>query len=312
MNLDINSIKQYLFSITVIEEGINVYKEILSDEFTIDDHLLSGFISSLYSYTFAMGHEKIEAIDFTNHQFFFAPTYDEKLLVLITSSDLEEEEGKKALDELNLRYEVLSQDHDILQMPSLIEKQNRLIPIEIVAEIRRKKNSQKPIERKMKNEISSETIRPSPQIAIPKIVTTNFYLVPLTGENYLSEKSITKAKKTLSNFFLGYRNIVLLIMVIPYEEDFISFVFSRERAEEILPMVNKIIQSLELTEFRSKDTNDVIEPFEIGDNKMWVSSSKIQKNNMASIVLSTTKNDLRAISPHLKRIMRFMDKLIKD
>ncbi len=312
MSLDINSIKQYIFSITVIDEGINVYKEILSDEFKIDDHLLSGFISSLYNYTFAMGHEIIESIDFTSHQFFFASTYDDKLLILIASSDLEEEEGKKLLDELNLRYEVLSQDYDILQMPSLLEKQDRLIPIEIVAQIRRKKNSKELIESKMKNEISSETINQSPQTAIPEIVTTNFYLVPLTGEKYISEKSITKAKKTLSNFFLGYRSIILLIMVIPYLDDFVSFVFSRKRAEEVLPMVNKIILGLELTEFRSKDTNDVIEPFEIDNNKMWVLSSKIQQNNVASVVLSKTKNDLRAISPHLKRIMRFMDKLIKD
>ena len=119
MSADITKYKEKLFSIQILDQGVSIFTEKFTDFLNIDDVLVFGFISALYSYTYAIGHEEVVSIDFGTSKFLFSELYDGKLLVIITKEDLHKGVETELIQNISLRIEGdIIQPHFVVQVGS--------------------------------------------------------------------------------------------------------------------------------------------------------------------------------------------------
>ncbi|MCG3254857.1 MAG: hypothetical protein KAU62_02135, partial [Candidatus Heimdallarchaeota archaeon] len=239
MSVDISKYRERIFSIQVIDQGVSIFTEKFTDFLNIDDVLVFGFISALYSYTYAIGNEEVMSIDFGTSKFLFAELHDGKLLVIITKENLSKEIESALIQNISLRYEILTENKSISEISSLFDMGDTIIPLELVAEIR-KKGQKKPQET-ISNEVSTEESLPLPEISIPTVKMEEFYVEVLTDEEKLSEDKINSIKKSLTNFFLGYKRLISSLFAVAKDDQLFSFVFSRRIFSDIYPVIKYIV-----------------------------------------------------------------------
>ena len=127
MSVDLLKFKDDLYSIHILEEGVSLYSEKFGDFLNIDDVLVFGFISALYSYTYAVGHEEVKSIDFGSSKFLFWKLFDGNLLVVITKEEISNEDEQILLKNIALRYEILTDDRPISQIESLLDIEETIL-----------------------------------------------------------------------------------------------------------------------------------------------------------------------------------------
>ena len=204
MSADLSICNQNLYAIHIIEEGISLHSEKFSDFLDIDEYLILGFLSALCSYTFSIGEEVINEIDFGSCKFLFQPLHDNRLLVLIAKETLTKEQEKLLMENLKIRYSVFATDTDITNIKSLLGRVETVLPIQLIAEIRKKKEKTSiQVKKDETSIISLPTTSP-----IPDIKTETFYFDGLMNEEIISIEITDIIKRTLSNFFLGYKSLV--------------------------------------------------------------------------------------------------------
>ena len=303
MSVDLSGFKDVLYSIHILEEGVSLFSEKFSDFLNIDDVLVFGFISALYSYTYAIGHEVVRSIDFGTCKFLFLKLFDNRLLVVITKEELSAEDEQIVLKNIALRYEILIENKDIGQVKSLMDIENTIIPLEIVAEIRKKKQ-------KADEAIVMPVDLPViPEIQIPEIKIEDFFVEMLTEDTQLSQEKLTSLKKTLTNFFLGYKTLIASLFAIAKDNQLISFVFSRKSFNDIFPLVQYTITHPSEVKVETDGLQSQIKRININETLYYVLIYLSEKQTTKSVVYSQNKEELEALTPHLKRISVFAEKL---
>ncbi|MCK5410247.1 MAG: hypothetical protein KAJ30_08275, partial [Candidatus Heimdallarchaeota archaeon] len=71
MSINLSSLKEQMYAIHIIDQGISLHSEKFSDFLNIDDILVFGFISALHSYTYSIGDEEVLSMDFGKAKFLF-------------------------------------------------------------------------------------------------------------------------------------------------------------------------------------------------------------------------------------------------
>jgi len=303
MSVDLLRFKDYLYSIHILEEGVSLYNEKFGDFLNIDDVLVFGFISALYSYTFAIGHEEIKSIDFGNCKFLFLKLHDDKLLVVITKKEITNEDEHVLLKNLAIRYEILSEDRSLGQIKSLLALEDTIIPLDMVAEIRNKKI-------KEQEEVAMPVeLPPLPEIQIPEIKIEDFFVELLTEDIELSKVSINNIKKTLTNFFLGYKKLIASLFAVAKEEKMVSFVFSRQPFEKIYSLIHHIITNPSEISIRRSSRSE-IKQISIDKETFFVLIYLSEGQKTKSVVFCKNQDELESLAPHLKRISSFVEKMI--
>ncbi|MHA1197907.1 MAG: hypothetical protein ACTSQF_00925 [Candidatus Heimdallarchaeaceae archaeon] len=299
MSVDLSRFKNELYSIHILEEGVSLYSEKFGEFLNIDDVLVFGFISALYSYTYAIGHEEVKSIDFGSCKFLFSKLFDDRLLVVIAKDEISHENEQILLKNIALRYEILTDDKPISQIASLLDIEDTIIPLDIVAEIRKKKQ-------KAQEEIAMPVDLP----AIPAIKIEDFFVEMLTEETQLSPDNVNTIKKTLTNFFLGYKTLISSLFAIAKEGQLISFVFSRQPFDEIYPLVQYIITNPSEINVNKDASQSLIKQAKISDDNYYVLIYLSKGQSTKSVVFSKNKEELESLAPHLKRISTFVEKMI--
>ena len=303
MSSDIQLTNSNLFSIHIIEEGVSVHNKQYDDFLDIDDMLVFGFISALYNYTFSMGQEEVNSIDFGTCKFLFEPLYDGKLLVIISKKAFEKEKEKKLLQNLKTKYEIITRTNDLDDIDSLLEIKEKFIPLDLVAEIRKKgKIEHKPV--------LEDDMIVVPSIAIPDVKVEEFYLESLMNESKLTENVVSQIKKPLSNFFLGYKNLLAGMFVIVKDEEMTSFVFSRKNIDETFPLIQYAIDNPSVSGTELEVDVNQINQIDIKDQKLWILTHASSKYSARAIFFSLLKDELLSMERHLSRIMYFINQKV--
>lgn len=310
MSVDIAKYKEKLFSIQILDHGVSIFTEKFIDFLNIDDVLVFGFISALYSYTYAMGHEEVVSIDFGTSKFLFSELYDGKLLVIITKEDLHKGVETELIQNISLRYEILTENKPITEISSLFDIGDTIIPLELVAEIRRK--GQKKPEKASVYEVQEEVedLLPMPEISIPTVQMEEFYVEVLTDEEKLGEDKINSIKKSLTNFFLGYKRLTSSLFAVAKDDQLFSFVFSRRIFADIYPVIKYIMANpAEMSMDPSETTT--IRSIEVENESYSVLIYTNKKQTTKSIVFSNFRDELESIAPHLSRISKFVERMLQ-
>ncbi len=303
MSSDIQLSKCDLFSIHIIEEGVSVHNKNYDDFLNIDSILVFGFISALYNYTFSMGHEEVDSIDFGTCKFLFEPLYDGKLLVIISKKAFDKEKEKKLLQSITTKYEIITRTKNLDDIDSLLDIKEKFIPLDLVAEIR-KKGKTKPAA------ILDDGLIVVPSITIPDVKVEEFFLESLMNESKLTEKVVSQIKKPLSNFFLGYKNLIAGMFVIAKQEEMTSFVFSRKSIDETFPLIQYAIDNPSISETELEADTNQIKQIDIKDQKLWILTHASSKYSARAVFFSLLKDELLSMERHLSRIMYFINKKI--
>ncbi|MHA1116406.1 MAG: hypothetical protein ACTSPJ_09565, partial [Candidatus Heimdallarchaeaceae archaeon] len=283
---------------------INVHSEQLHSISNIDNVLLFGFLTALYNYTFAIGQEKIVNIDLEQYKIIFQELKDNKLLVIITDSLIDYDDEKNLIEKIKLRYEVLTYDKDISEIDSLLTVEEGIIPLELIAEIRSKGTMYaKQEEAKSKAEIKEE-------IAIPKIKSEKFFFHNILNEGIIDSDKEVKIRKTLSNFFLGYRKLILCIFAYNIKGKICIFSFGRSSQADNHREFSTYIINKTLTKVVKKECS-IINQIEYGGKKFWANIFLDQKKHSSYVFLSTSKNELVSLEVHIRRISTFIYKLFQ-
>ncbi|MHA1482535.1 MAG: hypothetical protein ACTSUP_03855 [Candidatus Heimdallarchaeaceae archaeon] len=307
MSINLSSLKEQMYAIHIIDQGISLHSEKFSDFLNIDDILVFGFISALHSYTYSIGDEEVLSMDFGKAKFLFKTLHDKRLLVVILKGVLPQEQEQAILNELATRYEFIVSDKDISQIQSLIDVKERLIPLELVVEMRRKK------EKKTSSDLidSEILIQPPPiTLAIPEVMVEQFYLEGLVNEEFLSESIIIQIKKTLSNFFLGYKKLLMGLFVIVKEENLVTFAFSRKPIDEAYPLIQNVLANPVIRDKTLDTDHDSPQKIEIENQELWVLTNTKIKHAARTVLFSLSEDELNSMLPHLSRIMYFLKKII--
>ena len=292
--------KDELYAIHIIEQGVSIHSEQFSNFSDLDDILLFGFISALYTYTYSMGQEQVHSIDFGNCKFFFEFLGDDRILVIISKKAFSEEEETYLLQNLILRYEILTRGKEIGEVPSLFDIKERVIPLELIAEIRKKGEFKAVIE--ATTEVSVPTI--------PEVKVENFYFEGLMNEEIFTENKVLYIKRSLSNFFLVHKKLIMGLFVIVKKDLLSSFVYSRKKIDEIFPLIKMTLNDPGIAEIEiTKEANQYTQ-IEIDNQLIWVLTHASSKYAARAIFLGISKAELEAMAPHLSRIMLFVNKLI--
>ena len=309
MSVDIAKYKEKLFSIQILDHGVSIFTEKFIDFLNIDDVLVFGFISALYSYTYAMGHEEVVSIDFGTSKFLFSELYDGKLLVIITKEDLHKGVETELIQNISLRYEILTENKSITEISSLFDIGDTIIPLDLVAEIRRK--GQKKPEKASVYELQEEVedLLLMPEISIPTVQMEEFYVEVLTDEEKLGEDKINSIKKSLTNFFLGYKRLTSSLFAVAKDDQLFSFVFSRRIFADIYPVIKYIMANpAEMSKDSSETTT--IKSIQVESESYWVLIYMNKKQTTKSIVFSNFRDELESIAPHLSRISKFVERML--
>jgi hypothetical protein len=310
MSVDITKYKEKLFSIQILDQGVSIFTEKFTDFLNIDDVLVFGFISALYSYTYAIGHEEVISIDFGTSKFLFSELYDGKLLVIITKEDLHKDIESELIDNISLRYEILTEERPITEIASLFDIGETIIPLNLVAEIR-KKGQKKPEETSIMDlEEEIEELLPIPEISVPSVQMEEFYVEVLTDEDKLGEDKINSIKKSLTNFFLGYKRLISSLFAVAKDEQLFSFVFSRRQFTEIYPVIKYIMGHPSEMSVDPKSETNTIRSIQVENESFWVLIYTNKKQTTKSIVFSNFRDELESISPHLSRISKFVERML--
>ncbi len=310
MSVDITKYKEKLFSIQILDQGVSIFTEKFTDFLNIDDVLVFGFISALYSYTYAIGHEEVISIDFGTSKFLFSELYDGKLLVIITKEDLHREIESELIENISLRYEILTEDTSITEISSLFDIGDTIIPLDLVAEIRRK--GQKKPEEASVHEFQEEVeeMLPLPEISVPSVQMEEFYVEVLTDEEKLGEDKINSIKKSLTNFFLGYKRLTSSLFAVAKDEQLFSFVFSRRMFADIYPIIKYIMTHPSEMSVDSESETNTIRSIQVENVSYWVLIYTNKKQTTKAIVFSNFCDELESISPHLSRISKFVERML--
>ena len=303
MSSDIQLSKNDLFSIHILDEGVSIHNKNYDDFLNIDDILVFGFISALYNYTFSMGHEEVGSIDFGVCKFLFEILYDGKLLLIIAKRAFEKEKEIKLLQSLKTRYEIISRSKALEDVDALLDIKEKFIPLDLVAEIRKKGKAQ--TEAKLEDDLIVV-----PSITIPDVKVEEFYLESLMNEEKLTGKIISQIKKPLSNFFLGYKNLIAGMFVIVKNEEMTSFVFSRKNIDETFPLIQYAIDNPSVSETDLEADLNQINQIDIKDQKLWILTHSSSKYSARAIFFSLLKDELLSMERHLSRIMYFINQKI--
>lgn len=309
MSVDIAKYKEKLFSIQILDHGVSIFTEKFIDFLNIDDVLVFGFISALYSYTYAMGHEEVVSIDFGTSKFLFSELYDGKLLVIITKEDLLKGVETELIQNISLRYEILTENKSVTEISSLFDIGDTIIPLDLVAEIRRK--GQKKPEKASVYELQEEVedLLLMPEISIPTVQMEEFYVEVLTDEEKLGEDKINSIKKSLTNFFLGYKRLTSSLFAVAKDDQLFSFVFSRRIFADIYPVIKYIMANpAEMSKDSSETTT--IKSIQVESESYWVLIYMNKKQTTKSIVFSNFRDELESIAPHLSRISKFVERML--
>ena len=309
MSVDIAKYKEKLFSIQILDHGVSIFTEKFIDFLNIDDVLVFGFISALYSYTYAMGHEEVVSIDFGTSKFLFSELYDGKLLVIITKEDLLKGVETELIQNISLRYEILTENKSITEISSLFDIGDTIIPLDLVAEIRRK--GQKKPEKASVYELQEEVedLLLMPEISIPTVQMEEFYVEVLTDEEKLGEDKINSIKKSLTNFFLGYKRLTSSLFAVAKDDQLFSFVFSRRIFADIYPVIKYIMANpAEMSKDSSETTT--IKSIQVESESYWVLIYMNKKQTTKSIIFSNFRDELESIAPHLSRISKFVERML--
>jgi len=309
MSVDIAKYKEKLFSIQILDHGVSIFTEKFIDFLNIDDVLVFGFISALYSYTYAMGHEEVVSIDFGTSKFLFSELYDGKLLVIITKEDLLKGVETELIQNISLRYEILTENKSITEISSLFDIGDTIIPLDLVAEIRRK--GQKKPEKASVYELQEEVedLLLMPEISIPTVQMEEFYVEVLTDEEKLGEDKINSIKKSLTNFFLGYKRLTSSLFAVAKDDQLFSFVFSRRIFADIYPVIKYIMANpAEMSKDSSETTT--IKSIQVESESYWVLIYMNKKQTTKSIIFSNFRDELESIAPHLSRISKFVERIL--
>lgn len=298
-----DSIKEHLVAIHILDDGINVHSEQLHSISNIDNVLLFGFLTALYNYTFAIGQEKILNIDLEQYKIIFQELKDNKLLVVITDSLIDYDDEKNLIEKIKLRYEVLTYDKDISEIDSLLTVEEGIIPLELIAEIRSKGTMYAKQEEKSKAEIQAE-------IDIPKIKSEKFFFHIILNEGIIDSDKEVNIRKTLSNFFLGYRKLVLCIFAYNIRGKLCIFSFGRSSQADNHREFSTHIINETLAKAVKKECS-IINQIEYGGKKFWANIFLDQKKHSSYVFLSTSKNELVSLEVHIKRISTFIYKLFQ-
>lgn len=309
MSVDISKYKERIFSIQVIDQGVSIFTEKFTDFLNIDDVLVFGFISALYSYTYAIGNEEVMSIDFGTSKFLFAELHDGKLLVIITKENLSKEIESALIQNISLRYEILTENKSISEISSLFDIGDTIIPLELVAEIR-KKGQKKPEETISNEVVSTEESLPLPEISIPTVKMEKFYVEVLTDEEKLSGDTINSIKKSLTNFFLGYKRLISSLFAVAKDDQLFSFVFSRRIFSDIYPIIKYIMANPSELSIDLESSENLIKSITVEDESYWVLVYTNKKQTSKSIVFSSFRDELESMSPHMSRISMFVERML--
>ncbi len=306
MSSNLLSLKEQMFAIHIIDQGISLHSENFSDFLNIDDVLVFGFISALHSYTYSIGDEEVLSMDFGKAKFLFKSLHDKRLLVVIMKDSLPQEQEQAMLNELATRYEFIVSNKDISEIQSIIDVKERLIPLELVVEMRRKG------ERKMSSGlISDEILIPPPlTLTIPEVKVEQFYLEGLVNEEHLTETITDQIKKALSNFFLGYKKLLMGLFVIAKKNNLVTFIFSRKPIDEIYPLIQNVLANPVIRDKTLETDHDTPQKIKIDDQELWFLTNTVSKHAARTVLFSLSRDELSSILPHLSRIMHFLKKII--
>lgn len=303
MSVDLTKYKDQLFSIHILDQGVSIFSEKFSDFLNIDDVLVFGFISALYSYTYAIGHEEVNSIDFGTCKFLFSPLFDGKLLVIIANENMEREKEEELIENISLRYEILTENQPLESIKSFVDIEDTIIPLKLVAEIRKKRQ-------KKQEPTKMEDLPRMPEISVPEVKIEEFYVEVLTDEKQLSSEKVNEIKKTLTSFFLGYKKLIASLFAVAKKEQLFSFVFSRKNFIEIYPLVDYIIKNPSEIKIDADKPEGSIKPVKVESERYWLLAYMSKKQTTKAVVFSSTKDELDSIAPHLRRISQFVEKMI--
>lgn len=302
MSSSISDYKDILFSIHILDQGVSIYSEKFDQFLNIDDVLLLGFISALHSYTYSAGHEEVKSIDFGTCKFIFEPLDRDKLLVIILKKAISLEEQIELVQDIKIRFEIISASGSIVQSESLLDVKERMIPFDLILEIRK---------RGEKEEITVDVSEIDLSIpTIPEVKTEEFYFERLMNEKVLTENKVVYIKKTLSNFFLGYKKLILGFFVIGKETQLTSFAYSRKEINVIFPLIQQTLNDTSITDKEITGLTNIYKQIDFEGQKIWFLIHASEKYTARVIFFSFSKAELESMAPHLSRIMYFVNQLI--
>lgn len=302
MSSSISNYRDILYSIHILDQGVSIHSEKFDEFLNIDDILLLGFLSALCSYTYSAGHEEVKSIDFGTCKFIFEPLSKDKLLVLILKKAISFEEQMELVQNLKIRYEIVSASGSIKQDDSLLDVKERMIPFELILEMRKKGE---------KSEIKTDNSSIDLTIpSIPEVKSEEFYFERLMNEKALTDNKIIHIKKTLNNFFLGYKKLILGFFVMGKEEQLTSFAYSRKEINEIFPLIQQTLNDKTITEKEILSETNFYKQLDFENQKIWVLTHASTKYTARVIFFSSSKAELESMAPHLSRIMYFVNQLI--
>ncbi|MFW9853243.1 MAG: hypothetical protein ACFFDS_09880 [Candidatus Thorarchaeota archaeon] len=302
MSSKLSQYKEHLFSLHIIDEGVSVHNEKYADLLDIDDILVFGFISALHSYTFSVGQEEVKSIDFGLSRFLFEPLDDGKLIVAITKSSFPQNEEEDFLKGIKLRYSLLTETLSLDSIDSLLDIKERAIPLDLVAEIRKKGIK----EQKIDNETQAEI----PLISIPEVKIEEFYIEKIMNEEVLTENRLNSIKKSLSSFFLGYKYLIAGLFVIVKKDQLTSFVFSRKKIDEIFPLIQEILKDKSIIDTELTQETKQINKTQVENQEIWTLTYGSTQIAARAIFFSLSSLELNEMTPHLSRILYFVNKII--
>ncbi|MHA1345122.1 MAG: hypothetical protein ACTSVO_03220 [Candidatus Heimdallarchaeaceae archaeon] len=307
MSVDLSSLKEQMFAIHIIDQGISLHSEKFSNFLNIDDVLVFGFISALYSYTYSIGDEEVLSMDFGKAKFLFRSLHDERLLVVIMKESLPHEQEQAMLDELVTKYEFIVSNTEISEIQSLIDVKERLIPLELIVEMRRKGEKKESLEF-----VDDEIIIPpsSSILTIPEVKAEQFYLDGLVNDEFLTEKIKDQIKKTLSNFFLGYKKLLVGLFVIAKKNNLVTFSFGRKPIDEVYPLIENVLANPIIRDKTLDTGHSSPQKIVINNQNLWILTNTVSKHAARTVLFSLSKDELRSMLPHLSRIMHFLKKII--
>ncbi len=305
MTKDFEHLREHLVAIHILEEGVSVHSEQFKNILQIDNVLIMGFLSALYNYVFAVGKDTIKFIDFGNYKFIFSSLSDNNLLVLITDTEINEQDEKNLIEKVKLYYEILSKDKPISEISSLFEIKEGILPLEIIADIRKKGLTRTITHQNKKEEDIKGLSIPS---IVPVVSSEKFYFRIMLGETLITDQLVTNIKKSLNNFFLGYKKLVACLYAINLDSDPIVFLFGRGDYNNSADLLEKFIEKSILSSNSNITKQETIN-FKVNKNKYWIKSNR-KSTNIKYSFISESKEELDAIEVHTKRISKYILKLL--
>ena len=109
---------------------------------------------------------------------------------------------------------------------------------------------------------------------------------------------------------MGFKYLIAGLFVIVKKDQLTSFVFSRKEIDKIFPLIQEILKNKNIINTELTQETKQINKTQIDNQEIWTLTYGSTKIAARAIFFGLSLTELNEMTPHLSRIMYFVNKII--